>query len=145
MVESIKGTTIYILFLFMRKTAPPAAKAITSTRTGPALPPERREGPRDRPPRFLPATVLTITTTITMACTVGQRHLPMGSDHNQQAQRQSPYDNGNDDDPSLYASKTLLRGTIVNKTYGSHKNLPGIHFPFFNRTRFGPVHYGPPQ
>ena len=25
----------------------------------------------------------------------------------------------------------LLRGTIVSRTYGTHKNLPGIYLPFF--------------
>ena len=26
---------------------------------------------------------------------------------------------------------TLLRGTIVDRTYGIHKNLPGIYFTIF--------------
>ena len=26
-------------------------------------------------------------------------------------------------------TKKLLRGTIVNRTYGTHKNLPGTYFP----------------
>ena len=27
--------------------------------------------------------------------------------------------------------RLLLRGTIVNKTYGTHKNLPGTYLPIF--------------
>ena len=37
----------------------------------------------------------------------------------------------------------LLRGTVVNRTYGLHKNLPGIYLTIF--TIFGPIYYGPPQ
>ena len=35
----------------------------------------------------------------------------------------------------------LLPGTIVNKTYGTHKNL---YVSLFLPTIFGPVNYGPP-
>ena len=35
----------------------------------------------------------------------------------------------------------LLRGTIVNRTYGTHKNL---NISLFLLTIFGPVNYGPP-
>ena len=35
----------------------------------------------------------------------------------------------------------LLRGTIINRTYGSHKNL---YIPLFLLTIFGPINYGPP-
>ena len=35
----------------------------------------------------------------------------------------------------------LLRGTIVNRTYGLHKNL---HICPFLLTRFGPINYAPP-
>ena len=47
----------------------------------------------------------------------------------------------------LYAFTTaftkihLLRGTIVNRTYGTHKNL---HVHLFLLTIFGPIYYGPP-
>ena len=37
----------------------------------------------------------------------------------------------------------ILRGTIVNKTYGIHKNLPGIYLTIF-LTIFGSISYGPP-
>ena len=36
----------------------------------------------------------------------------------------------------------LLRGTIVNRTYGTNKNL---YVYSFSRTIFGPVYYGPPK
>ena len=35
----------------------------------------------------------------------------------------------------------LLRGTIVNRTYGLHKNL---YIDLFLLTIFGPIYYGPP-
>ena len=35
----------------------------------------------------------------------------------------------------------LLRGTIVNRTYGTHKNL---YNSLFLLTKFGPIYYGPP-
>ena len=35
----------------------------------------------------------------------------------------------------------LLRGIIVNRTYGTHKNL---HIYVFSLTIFGPIYYGPP-
>ena len=35
----------------------------------------------------------------------------------------------------------LLRGTIVNRTYGTHKNL---YIHLFSPTIFGPIYYGPP-
>ena len=38
-------------------------------------------------------------------------------------------------------TKSLLRGTIVNRTYGIHKNL---YVEPFLLTIFGPVNYGPP-
>ena len=36
----------------------------------------------------------------------------------------------------------LLRGAILNRTYGKHKNL--YMLPFL-RTKFGPIYYGPPE
>ena len=36
----------------------------------------------------------------------------------------------------------LLRGTIVNRTYGTHKHL---HIFLFLLTIFDPIYYGPPQ
>ena len=39
----------------------------------------------------------------------------------------------------------VLRGAIVNRTYGIHKHLPGIYLTIFIQTYiFGPVNYGPP-
>ena len=35
----------------------------------------------------------------------------------------------------------LLRETILNRTYGTHKNL---YISIFLRTVFGPIYYGPP-
>ena len=35
----------------------------------------------------------------------------------------------------------LLRGIIVNRTYGTHKNL---YISVFLLTIFGPIYYGPP-
>ena len=35
----------------------------------------------------------------------------------------------------------LLRGTIVNRTYGTHENL---RVYLFLLTKFGPIYYGPP-
>ena len=35
----------------------------------------------------------------------------------------------------------LIRGTIVNRTYGAHKNL---HISLFFVTVFGSIYYGPP-
>ena len=35
----------------------------------------------------------------------------------------------------------LLRGVIVNRAYGTHKNL---HIYLFLLTIFGPIYYGPP-
>ena len=35
----------------------------------------------------------------------------------------------------------LLRGTILNRTYGLHKNL---YISLFLLTIFGPIYYGPP-
>ena len=40
-----------------------------------------------------------------------------------------------------YYSGVILRGTIVNRTYGIHKNL---YVQAFLPTIFGPVNYGPP-
>ena len=37
---------------------------------------------------------------------------------------------------------TVLRGTIVKRTYGMHKNL---YISLFLLTRFGPIYYGPPH
>ena len=37
----------------------------------------------------------------------------------------------------------LLRGTIVNRTYGTLKNLHTRYFPF-PVTLFDPIYYGPP-
>ena len=34
----------------------------------------------------------------------------------------------------------LLRGTLVNRTYGTHKNL---YISLFLRTLFGPIYYSP--
>ena len=31
----------------------------------------------------------------------------------------------------MCSSSALLRGTILNKTYGTHKILPGIYFAIF--------------
>ena len=33
--------------------------------------------------------------------------------------------------PTVIGWLLLLRGAIVNRTYGIHKNLPGIHLPIF--------------
>ena len=30
-----------------------------------------------------------------------------------------------------FEESAVLRGTIVNRTYGTHKKLPGIYFPLF--------------
>ena len=40
----------------------------------------------------------------------------------------------------------LLRGTIVNGTYGVRKNLPGIYLPIFtnNIWYYSGINYGPP-
>ena len=38
-------------------------------------------------------------------------------------------------------SVILSRETIVNRTYGTHKNL---HISLFFQTIFGPIYYGPP-
>ena len=35
----------------------------------------------------------------------------------------------------------LLRGIIVNRIYGTHKNL---YIHLFSLTIFGPIYYGPP-
>ena len=35
----------------------------------------------------------------------------------------------------------LVRGTMVNRTYGTHRNL---HISIFLLTIFGPIYYGPP-
>ena len=43
----------------------------------------------------------------------------------------------------LVSAWYLLRGTIVNRTYGTHNNLPYISL--FLRTTFGPIHYAPPS
>ena len=40
-----------------------------------------------------------------------------------------------------YSRVGLLRGTIVNRTYGVHKKL---HIYLFLLTIFGPIYYGPP-
>ena len=40
-----------------------------------------------------------------------------------------------------YHTVELLRGTIVNRTYGIHKNL---YIEAFLLTIFGPINYGPP-
>ena len=39
--------------------------------------------------------------------------------------------------------KNEKTGTIVNRTYGMHKNLPGIYLTIL-LTIFGPINYGPP-
>ena len=36
----------------------------------------------------------------------------------------------------------LLRGTILNRTYGTHKNL---YISLFLLSMFGSIYYGPPQ
>ena len=41
--------------------------------------------------------------------------------------------------PALW--RKLLRGGMVNRTYGTHKNL---YISFFLPTVFGPINYGPP-
>ena len=41
---------------------------------------------------------------------------------------------------SLRAPSVLLRGTLVNRTYGKHKNL---NIYLFLLTLFGPIYYGP--
>ena len=41
----------------------------------------------------------------------------------------------------LMSDTVILRGTIVNRTYGTHKNL---HIYLFLPTTFGPIYYGPP-
>ena len=44
--------------------------------------------------------------------------------------------------PSLFLSLLLiLRGAIVNRTYGTHKNL---YTSLFLLPIFGPIYYGPP-
>ena len=40
--------------------------------------------------------------------------------------------------------ESVLQGTIVNRTYGTNKNLPGIHFLVFTYYIFGPIYYAPP-
>ena len=40
-----------------------------------------------------------------------------------------------------YSVLGLLRGAIVDRTYGAHKNLC---IYFFLPTMFGPIYYGPP-
>ena len=41
-----------------------------------------------------------------------------------------------------YVCIVLLRATILNRTYGTHKNL---HIPLFLPILFGPIYYGPSQ
>ena len=41
----------------------------------------------------------------------------------------------------LGLSGLLLRGAIVNRTYGTHKNL---YVYLFLLTKIGPIYYGPP-
>ena len=41
---------------------------------------------------------------------------------------------------TVLLQKNILRGTILNRTYGRHKNL---HISLFLPTRFGPIYYGP--
>ena len=43
--------------------------------------------------------------------------------------------------PLLLLLLMLLRGTILNRTYGTHKNL---YILLFLPTMFGPIYYGPP-
>ena len=38
----------------------------------------------------------------------------------------------------------LLRGTIIDSTCGTDKNLPGIYLPLFTYN-IGPIYYGPPK
>ena len=40
-----------------------------------------------------------------------------------------------------YAHVQYLRGTIVNRTYGIHKNL---YISLYSLTMLGPIYYGPP-
>ena len=42
---------------------------------------------------------------------------------------------------SLHKRFLVLRGTLVNRTYGGHKNL---HIYLFLLTIFGPTYYRPP-
>ena len=39
------------------------------------------------------------------------------------------------------AAAAVLRGGIQNRTYGAHKNLPGMHLPIFTDN----IYYGGPQ
>ena len=43
--------------------------------------------------------------------------------------------------PGFGYGYVVLRGTIVNRTYGTHKNL---YIYLFLLTIFGPIYYGPP-
>ena len=43
--------------------------------------------------------------------------------------------------PFFQSHDRLLRGTIVNRTYGKHKSL---YVNLFLPTIFGPIYYGPP-
>ena len=46
------------------------------------------------------------------------------------------------DGAMLAARVAVLRGAIVNRTYGVHKNLQVC---LFSLTAFGPIYYGPPK
>ena len=40
--------------------------------------------------------------------------------------------------------RNILRGTVLNRTYGTHKNLPGIYIYLLFVAVCGPIYYGPP-
>ena len=44
----------------------------------------------------------------------------------------------------LFDFDLLLRGTILNRTYDIHKNLPGIYLAIFTDDLFGTIYFGPP-
>ena len=44
-------------------------------------------------------------------------------------------------EPRLFA--ILLRGAILNRTYGIHKKLLGVYISLFLLTISGPIYYGP--
>ena len=48
---------------------------------------------------------------------------------------------GTDEIPPVWYIVRLLRGTLVNRTYGTHKNL---YIYLFLLTLLGPIYYGPP-
>ena len=43
------------------------------------------------------------------------------------------------------ATKGYLRGAIVNRTYGTHKNLYLVYIKVFLVTIIGPSNHGPPK